>query len=75
MTEPQPAELLQGDFADFKREEHTIQPRRTILVNLERTEEELLAAMKQKTRYNIRLAEKKGVQVHLSSDLRGFLTA
>jgi len=42
------------------------------VVNLERTEEELLAAMKQKTRYNIRLAEKKGVQVRQSSDLRGF---
>ena len=72
LMEPLPAELLQGVFADFKREKHTIQPRRTILVNLERTEEELLAAMKQKTRYNIRLAEKKGVQVRQSSDLRGF---
>src|SRR5690606_7334760 len=72
LLEPLPEELLQRSFADFRREGHSIQPRRTILIDLARTEEELLAAMKQKTRYNIRLAEKKGVQVRLSSELRGF---
>ena len=38
-----------------------IQFRNTVLVNLNPSEEEMLARMKQKTRYNIRLAEKKGV--------------
>jgi lipid II:glycine glycyltransferase (peptidoglycan interpeptide bridge formation enzyme) len=41
----------------------TIQPRTSILVDLSGAETEILAAMKQKTRYNIRLAEKKGVTV------------
>lgn len=41
----------------------TIQPPRTIVVDLQSTEEEILKRMKQKTRYNIRLAEKKGVMV------------
>lgn len=41
----------------------TIQPPRTILVDLRPAESDILAAMKQKTRYNIRLAEKKGVTV------------
>ncbi|HNS38679.1 MAG TPA: peptidoglycan bridge formation glycyltransferase FemA/FemB family protein [Promineifilum sp.] len=41
----------------------TIQPPRTVIIDLRPSEEEILAAMKQKTRYNIRLAEKKGVTV------------
>ena len=56
----------------FIREEHTLQPRRTISVTLQAAEEELLAAMKQKTRYNIRLASKKGVIVRPTADVKGF---
>lgn len=41
----------------------TIQPPRTILLDLRLTEDEILAQMRQKTRYNIRLAAKKGVTV------------
>jgi lipid II:glycine glycyltransferase (peptidoglycan interpeptide bridge formation enzyme) len=40
-----------------------IQFRNTVLVDLTPSEEEMLARMKQKTRYNIRLARKKGVTV------------
>jgi lipid II:glycine glycyltransferase (peptidoglycan interpeptide bridge formation enzyme) len=38
-----------------------IQFKNTVLIDLNPTEAEMLARMKQKTRYNIRLAEKKGV--------------
>ncbi len=41
----------------------TIQPQTTIVVDLRPTEADILAAMKQKTRYNIRLARKKGVTI------------
>jgi peptidoglycan pentaglycine glycine transferase (the first glycine) len=40
-----------------------IQFRNTLLLDLERSENELLAAMKQKTRYNVRLAARRGVNV------------
>ena len=40
-----------------------IQFRNTVLLDLDRSEDELLAAMKQKTRYNVRLARRRGVTV------------
>jgi peptidoglycan pentaglycine glycine transferase (the first glycine) len=44
-----------------------IQFRNTLLIDLRRSEEELLRAMKSKTRYNVRLAQRRGVEVHLGS--------
>lgn len=51
---------------------HNIQPPRTILIDISSNEEEILARMKQKTRYNIRLAERKGVIVRAWDDLPAF---
>lgn len=42
-----------------------IQFQNTVLIDLHPTEEEMLARMKPKTRYNVRLAEKKGVTVRV----------
>lgn len=47
----------------------TIQPRRTILLDLEPSEETLLAQMKEKWRYNVRLAGRKGVTVRVAETL------
>ena len=44
-----------------------IQFQNTVLIDLSPSEEEMLARMKQKTRYNIRLAEKKGVAVRVGT--------
>ena len=48
-----------------------IQFKNTVLIELSSSEDKMLARMKQKTRYNIRLAEKKGVTVRIGrqSDL------
>lgn len=51
---------------------HNIQPPRTVIVDIKDSEEQILARMKQKTRYNIRLAEKKGVKVRPWDDLPAF---
>ena len=41
----------------------SVQPRHTIWMDLTKTDDELLSGMHEKTRYNIRLAERKGVVV------------
>jgi lipid II:glycine glycyltransferase (peptidoglycan interpeptide bridge formation enzyme) len=51
---------------------HTIQPPRTIVIDLRGDEKAILGRMKQKTRYNIGLAQKKGVTVRPSNDLSAF---
>jgi lipid II:glycine glycyltransferase (peptidoglycan interpeptide bridge formation enzyme) len=68
------------DFADqlarlgFRPSPQTIQPPRTIVIDLTCGDDEILAAMHQKTRYNIRLAAKKDVIVREAqeSDLPAF---
>jgi peptidoglycan pentaglycine glycine transferase (the first glycine) len=50
-------------FPGFRFSSHSIQPPRTIVIDLGGNEDQILSRMKSKTRYNIRLAEKKGVTV------------
>ena len=50
----------------------SVQPRQTLTVDLRGSEEELLSRMRQKTRYNIRLSGRKGVEVRTWDDLAQF---
>ena len=50
----------------------TVQPPRTIIIPLDGTEDEILARMNQKTRYNIRLSMKKDLSVEESTDAAVF---
>ena len=58
----------------FRASPQTIQPQCTILLDLTPNLEDILARMKSKTRYNIRLAARKGVTVRegTAKDLHGF---
>src|SRR5688500_5186755 len=56
----------------FRTSPHNIQPPRTIIVDVRGGEEAILGRMKQKTRYNIRLAQKKGVTVRAWDDIETF---
>jgi len=58
----------------FRPSTQTVQPRSTVLVELDGSEDSLLARMKPKTRYNLRLSAKKGVAVHVgtAADLPAF---
>ncbi len=49
-----------------------IQPPRTLIINIKDDVDAIMAKMKQKTRYNIRLAEKKGVTVRAWDDIESF---
>lgn len=67
------AELSRPGWRKSSRE---VQPQHSLVLNLAPSEEELLAHMHPKTRYNVRVAERKGVTVRFSSsvdDVHAFL--
>ena len=74
------AEPLDGKVPDllhdfgFKKSSKEIQAHKSVVLDLARTEEELLAGMHHKTRYNIKVAEKHGIIVKQSSDMSKFLS-
>jgi len=47
----------------FQPSPQAVQPRRSLLVDLDGQPDDLLLRMKQKTRYNVRLAERRGVTI------------
>jgi lipid II:glycine glycyltransferase (peptidoglycan interpeptide bridge formation enzyme) len=56
----------------FLRSHQSVQPRRTLVVDLQPDEEQILSRMHQKTRYNIRLAMRKGVSIRPWTDPDAF---
>lgn len=54
--------------AGWRRSPEQIQFRNTMVLDLRATDDELLAGMKQKTRYNLRLAERRGVKTRPANE-------
>lgn len=67
-TEAALEEIRQAFGERVVKAPHDVQPREIFVMDVSKPDEELLAGMKPKTRYNIRLAEKKGVRVIVSRD-------
>ena len=56
---------VQGSTLKIKKAPHDMQPREILVMDIKKSEEELLAEMKPKTRYNIRLAQKHKVFINV----------
>lgn len=54
--------------SEWQKADHEVQPRSTLIVDLGLSEAEILARMHAKTRYNIRLAQRKGVTIRFATD-------
>ncbi|MEX2144923.1 MAG: peptidoglycan bridge formation glycyltransferase FemA/FemB family protein [Candidatus Spechtbacterales bacterium] len=52
----------------FVKSSKELQPQKTIVLDLKESEEKLLGQMGQKTRYNLRVAQKRGVEAVLSKN-------
>jgi lipid II:glycine glycyltransferase (peptidoglycan interpeptide bridge formation enzyme) len=75
MTAAPPALIIPGAAqppVGFEVSAQTVQPAQTLVIDITGSEEQILARMKQKTRYNIRLAQRRGVRVHASDDIALF---
>ncbi len=52
----------------LRKAPHDMQPKQNFIINIDLPDDKLLANMKSKTRYNVRLAQRRGVKIIVSRD-------
>ena len=70
--QPAADDFINDQLPGFIKTDQTVQPPRTVLIDVEASEEDILKEMKSKTRYNIRLAGRKDVVVHPDDNVEMF---
>ncbi len=58
----------------FAKDNWSLSPTKTIQIDLKKSEDELLKNMEKDTRYNVRLAQRRGVEVKQTDDFEQFKT-
>lgn len=72
LFEPIQMEDMQAQLEQFGKPVEPIQPRRTLLIDLQKSEADIFGQFSQKTRYNIRLSSKKEIIVIQANDTTNF---
>jgi peptidoglycan pentaglycine glycine transferase (the first glycine) len=72
MPDPTPVYRLPSPSPKYRISSYAIQPPRTLTIDLSGSQDTILERMKQKTRYNIKLSQKRGVEVHTYPDVGVF---
>jgi lipid II:glycine glycyltransferase (peptidoglycan interpeptide bridge formation enzyme) len=70
--EPWAIHFYEKSLKSFEKSRIDMQPRHTALIPLLNDPDEVIKNFKQKTRYNIRLAQRKGLKVEIGSEKKDF---